>query len=377
MAEKKTNPLKLDSNTLKKLFKDSGEVRTPSLSVGGAGVPTTMMDFSVGGSRIPSTGGRGTVSQAYNDYLASIDWKKRTPLENTLEFGINGLTGTGEEIGREKQKKAIEQIKMEAVASKSETPTQEEEAQTIAVSNPKKQSAQKLYRVMYAGKGADASEVYETKEEADAALRNAGGRGAVAGVNMSQKSRGEEMLPVEDVEERKKRYMNQLSKTKETPKKESDRLKKIQALRNPQTEEEILQVAENRGRMEEGIAKANEEKRVKDKAEGAKFAGWLSNVKAGRASEGALNDYNKQLGLLKQSYSQARASGDPLAAFQINEYIQEYQSGIPKEMGARKRFAESGALRERNEMLRRKMEEARIQAERDRRLSMVNADYNR
>ena len=151
----------------------------------------------------------------------------------------------------------------------------------------------------------------------------------------------------------------------------------IRKLRNPQTEEEILQVAENRGRMEEGIAKANEEKRVKDKAEGAKFAGWLSNVKAGRASEGALNDYNKQLGLLKSAYSQARQTGDPLAAFQINEYIQEYQSGIPKEMGARKRFAESGALRERNEMLRNKMEDARQQAERERRLSRVNPDYNR
>lgn len=363
MAAKKTNPLELDSNTLRELFKNRREVRTPSLSVGGAG--------------IQSTGGAGTVSQAYNNYLAGIDWRKRTPAENALEFGINGLTGTGEEIGREKQKKAIEQIKMGAAASKSEIPTQEEEAQTIAVSQPKRQSAQKLYRVMYAGKGADASEVYETKEEADAALRNAGGRGAVAGVNVSQKSRGEEMLSVEDVEERKKGYMDQLSKTKEISKAKSDRLKKIQSLRNPQTEEEILQVAENRGRMEEGIAKANEEKRVKDKADGAKFAGWLSNVKAGRASEGALNDYNKQLGLLKSAYSQARQAGDPLAAFQINEYLQEYQSGIPKEMGARKRFAESGALRERNEMLKNKMEEARLQAERDRRLSMVNADYNR
>lgn len=202
------------------------------------------------------------------------------------------------------------------------------------------------------------SEIFTDKEKAKAALKSLYAKNQKA--TMSN-------VPADQAEKFAVGEMDKIAKNKEA----------IRKLRNPQTEEEILQVAENRGRMEEGIAKANEEKRVKDKAEGAKFAGWLSNVKAGRASEGALNDYNKQLGLLKQSYSQARVSGDPLAAFQINEYIQEYQSGIPKEMGARKRFAESGALRERNEMLRNKMEEARLQAERDRRLSMVNADYKR
>jgi hypothetical protein len=46
-------------------------------------------------------------------------------------------------------------------------------------------------------------------------------------------------------------------------------------------------------------------------------------------------------------------------------------------MGARKKFAESGALQERNEMLRRKMEEAKKQAEKERQLARVNPDYNR
>jgi hypothetical protein len=230
---------------------------------------------------------------------------------------------------------------------------------------------------MYAGKGAESSEVYGTKEEADAALKKSGGKGAVAGVNLSQETRGGEMLPVEDVQARKQRYMDQLSKTKEISKLESDRLKKIQALRNPQTEEEILTVAENKGRMSDALAAANEAKLAEDKKEGREFASWASNVRAKRAVEGALNNYNSQLGLLKRAYSQARQSGNPLAAYKIQEDIQEYQAGVPKEMGARKKFAESGVLQEKMSMLKQKMEEARQQAEKDRRLGMVNSDYNR
>ena len=363
MAAKKINPLELNSKTLTELFKNRDEMSNPSWSVGDVGIKST-------------TGGKQTVSQERDKYLANIDWKKRTPIQNYLEFGSRGLTGSGEEVGREEQKKAIEQMKMESAASKGKTPIQEEEIPTITVSKPKRK-IEKLYRVMYAGKGAEASEVYETKEEADAALKKAGGKGAVAGVNMSQKTRGGEILPIEDVQARKQGYMDQLSKTKEISKLESDRLKKIQALRNPQTEEEILQVAENRGRMEDALVEANKAKRAKDKEAVAGFASWRSDVKARRESEGMLNDYNKQLGLLNRAYSQAKQADDPLAAYQIQEYIQEYESGVPKEMGARKKFAESGALQERNEMLRKKMEEARKQAEKERQLARVNPDYNR
>lgn len=264
-----------------------------------------------------------------------------------------------------------------------ETPIQqEEEIPTITVSKPRrKQLAQKLYRVMYAGKGAEASELYETKEEADAALKSAGGKGAVAGINLSQKTRGGEILSAEETEERKQKYVDQLSQTKQREsdklQKESDRLQRIQALRNPQTEEEIMRVAENKGRMEEAWKAANEEKRAKDKEAGAEFASWRSKVKAGRESEGMLNTYNQQLGLLKNAYTQAKQAGDPLAAYQIQEYIQEYQAGVPKEMGARKKFAESGALQEKAAMLQKKMQEAREQAERERRLAIANSDYNR
>jgi hypothetical protein len=270
--------------------------------------------------------------------------------------------------------------------------TQVDSAKEVDI-KPKQNEAKKLYRVMYAGKGAESSEVYETKAEADAALKKAGGKGAVAGINFSQQQKpgtkakvfnrdylvGElgEAIPAEEAQEKKQRYRDQLSKTKEISKSESDRLKKIQALRNPQTEEEILTVAENKGRMSDALAAANEAKRAKDKEAGAGFESWRSNVKAGRAVEGALNNYNSQLGLLKRAYSQARQSGNPLAAYKIQEDIQEYQAGVPKEMGARKKFAESGALQEKMSMLKQKMEEARQQAEKDRRLGMVNSDYNR
>jgi hypothetical protein len=354
MAAKKTNPLELNSNTLKELFKDRSELPTPSFSAGGAGIAST-------------TGGRGTVSQAYQDYLANIDWKKRTPLQNALEFGVNGLTGTGEDIGREQQKKAIEQMKMEAAASKSEMPIQEEEIPTITVRKPKKQLATKLYRVMYAGKGAESSEVYKTKEEADAALKKAGGKGAVAGVNLSQETRGGEMLPVEDVQARKQRYMDQLSKTKEISKAELDRLKKIQALRNPQTEEEILQVAENKGRMSDALAAANEAKRAEDKKAGAGFESWRSNVKAGRVAEENFNAYNQQLGILKQAYTQAKRSGDLRAAYNISMDIEDFQAGIPKEMGARKKEITRRTLATRNAMLAEQEKNARTQA--------ANPDY--
>lgn len=266
-----------------------------------------------------------------------------------------------------------------------ETPIQqEEEIPTITVSKPRrKQSAQKLYRVMYAGKGAEASEIYETKDEADAALKKAGGKGAVAGINLSQKTRGGEMLSAEEIEARKQKYIDQLSQTKQKEldrlqriQKEPDRLKRIQALRNPQTEEEIMRVAENKGRMEEALKAANEEKRAKDKEAGAEFAGWRSKVKAGRESENQLRLYNKQLGLLKQAYTQAKQAGDPITALAINQAINSYTAGVPMEMGARKRAAEKGIVSERNKMMADKMQAAQEEEAKRRQTAAANSDFN-
>jgi hypothetical protein len=265
---------------------------------------------------------------------------------------------------------------MEAAASKSETPIQEEEIPTITVSKPKKQLATKLYRVMYAGKGAESSEVYETKAEADAALKKSGGKGAVAGVNLSQETRGGEMLSAEDVQLRKQRYIDQLSKTKEISKSESDRLKKIQALRNPQTEEEILTVAENKGRMSDALAAANEAKRAKDKEAGAGFASWASNVKTARdVPERQLNEYSKNMSLLNNAYREAIKAGRYLTAKDINEDIREYSRGVPKEMGARQRYAREGALKNKEKEMADYFRRKQEAQEADRRAAAANPDF--
>ena len=222
----------------------------------------------------------------------------------------------------------------------------------------KKQESKKLNYVVKTYGENPTSEIFTDKEKAKAALKNLYAKNQKA--TMSN-------VPEDQAEQFAVGSMEKVAKNKEA----------IRKLRSPQTEEEVLQVAENKGRMEEAWAEANKAKRAKDKERGAEFASWVSGVKARRESEGMLNDYNKQLGLLNRAYSQAKQADDPLAAYQIQEYIQEYKSGVPKEMGARKKFAESGALQERNEMLRRKMEEAKKQAEKERQLAMVNPDYNR
>jgi hypothetical protein len=276
----------------------------------------------------------------------------------------------------------------------SDTSIEEMSAQRIKESGAETKSpkAQMLYRVMLAGKGPESSEVYETKKAADDALMRAGGKGAVAAINFQNKPKegtkakefyrnyllGKlgENIPDEEAFSRKQQYIDQLAQTKKISKSESDRIKKIQALRNPQTEEEVMAVAENKGKMADALTAANEAKIAKDKEAKAGFESWASKVRAGRSVEGALNNYDSQLGLLKSAYSQARQSGNPLAAYQIQEYIQEYQSGVPKEMGARKKFAESGELQERTEMFQRKMEEARKQAEKEQQLARSNPDFN-
>jgi hypothetical protein len=292
-----------------------------------------------------------SLTSADNERLQKIkEIKKQIPLQTRLaqELLPNGLV------------RSREIAPLQEDASAKEVDLTEEEIPTITVSKPKRK-IEKLYRVMYAGKNSDASEVYETKEEADAALKKAGGKGAVAGVNMSQETRGGEILPTEDVQARKQKYVDQLSQTKQRG---SDRLQRIQALRNPQTEEEVLRVAENKGRMEDAWAEANKAKLAEDKKEGRDFAEWKSGVRVRRESQNVLNDFNRETGLLKNAYNQALQSNNPLAALQLSKAIRKRESGIPKEMGARKKFFEEDAVRRRDaylaEVERQAQEEERI-----------------
>ena len=351
MAAKKTNPLELNSNTLKELFKDRGELPTPSFSAGGAGIAST-------------TGGRGTVSQAYQDYLANIDFNKRTPLESALEFGST-FTKSGEDIGRELQQRAKNNIENEvrAMQSSRKTPsTQVDSAKEVDI-KPKQNEAKKLYRVMYAGKGAESSEVYKTKEEADAALKKAGGKGAVAGINLSQKTRGGEKLSADEAEARRQAYIDKMAQGK------MDKMVYDEQLARAKSPEYKAALQE-KGRL------ANEAKLAKDKEAGAGFASWASNVKTARdVPERQLNEYSKNMSLLNNAYREAIKAGRYLTAKDINEDIKEYSRGVPKEMGARQRYAREGALknkeREMADYFRRKQEAQ----EAENRLLMSNPDY--
>ena len=235
----------------------------------------------------------------------------------------------------------------------------------------------KLYRVMYAGKGAESSEVYETKEEADAALKKAGGKGAVAGIDFSRKAKdkskvsnrnylkGElgDKLSADETEARKQKYIDQLNKSKSEKIAYDEQLKRAKS-------PEYKAALQERGRL------ANEAKRAKDKEKGAEFASWASDVNARRESETQLNFYNKQLGLLKQAYAKASQAGDPITALAINQAISSYTSGIPKEMGARKMAAEKGIIAERNKMMADKMREAQEEEAKKRQTAAANPDYN-
>jgi hypothetical protein len=212
----------------------------------------------------------------------------------------------------------------------------------------------KLYRVMFAGKGAEASQTYETKEEADAALKAAGGKGAIAGIDMSRKPKegakakvsnrnylkgelGEE-LPAEDVQARKQAYLDKDTQVYANKTMYDDALKRAKS-------PEYKAALQERGRL------ANEAKRAKDKEAGAGFESWRSDVKARRGAEDTLNRYNQSIGLLKQAYTQARRSGNFEKAFDISERIQKNEANVPREMGARKKYFEESAIRNRDAML--------------------------
>jgi hypothetical protein len=223
----------------------------------------------------------------------------------------------------------------------------------------------KLYRVMYAGKGAESSEVYETKEEADAALKKAGGKGAVAGIDFSRKAKdkskvsnrnylkGElgDKLSADETEARKQKYIDQLDQTKMDKMVYDEQLKRAKS-------PEYKAALQERGRL------ANEAKLAEDKQEGRDFAKWKSGVRVRRESQNVLNDFNRETGLLKNAYNQALQSNKPLAALQLSRAIRKRESGIPKEMGARKKFFEEDAVRRRDaylaEVERQAQEEERI-----------------
>ena len=171
-------------------------------------------------------------------------------------------------------------------------------------------------------------------------------------------------LPTEKTEARKKAYLDKDAQAYANKTMYDDSLKRAKS-------PEYKAAVQKRSRL------ANEAKQAEDYADGAGFRSFKANVKAGRESEGVLNDYNSQLGLLRSAYNQARQAGQPLTALKIQRSIQRYQEGVPKEMGERQKFAESGLLKERNDMLAKKLQEAEEAEEEERKkreLAAANSD---
>jgi len=114
------------------------------------------------------------------------------------------------------------------------------------------------------------------------------------------------------------------------------------------------------------------EREAASKERAAKFR---SDIAAKEASNEQLSQYNQQLSTLKRAYRDARRTGDYVEQYRIGDFINSYQAGIPKEMGARQKAARTGIIAERNRELSEKMRrerEAKIAAERT---SMANPDF--
>lgn len=317
------------------------------------------------GPTFPTTGTQ-TISQPIAKFYSEVDTRKLTPFE------ISQMGGE-EEIAKRKEsaKKLIA----------SETPSTEAlsitgEKKVEAKATPKSATKAKdeeppppdIYRVMVKGGKSSEDEFYDTKEAADAALKKMGGKGAVAGIRFPAKSREEESAL-------KEQYMQQArigGKTAMLPK--SDETEKDRIMRqvmevNPKATKaqqesyyKTLTTARAKGKEREAASKERASK-------------FRSDIAAKEASNEQLSQYNQQLSTLKRAYRDARRAGDYVEQYRLGDFINAYQAGIPKEMGARQKAARTGIIAQRNKELAEQMRrerEARIAAERT---SMANPDF--
>jgi len=114
------------------------------------------------------------------------------------------------------------------------------------------------------------------------------------------------------------------------------------------------------------------EREAASKERAAKFR---SDIAAKEASNEQLSQYNQQLSTLKRAYRDARRAGDYVEQYRLGDFINSYQAGVPKEMGARQKASRTGIIADHNRELSEKMRrerEAKIAAERT---SMANPDF--
>ena len=269
----------------------------------------------------------------------------------------------------------------------------QQEVPTITVSRKATQPKPDLYRVMLKGGDSRKDTFFATEEAAKSALEDERARrkaerdymvqtlgeaetlkrlgkeekdiGAIAGVRFPAKTK-EEKSALELQYMKKSLSGGKTPKAKET---EEEAIKRRVREVNPQATPEQHQNYYNT--LTASRAKGAE-REAASKERAAKFR---SDIAAKEASREQLSQYNQQLSTLKRAYRDARRAGYYVEQYRIGDFINAYQAGIPKEMGAREKAARTGIIAERNRELSEKMRrerEARIAAERT---SMANPDF--
>jgi hypothetical protein len=324
------------------------EAKTPAISAGGEDIKSAV-------------GGTKTISQERRDYFRNLDIRELTP------FQISTMGG------RDAIKKEIEEAKKPsdaevAGAKKPERktpPTRPERKQEPA----KPDENLRIWRVLRKDGASTGGEFYDTKEQAEAALEKIGGTavGAVAGIKFPGKTR-EESTRMRD------EYMQRsMERPAQFPKNEEGELRRKLSNLGASTEQQDRYLA-NLERLKTARGQRETAKREGEKEGIARFNRFKADVEAGRAAQEQLNIYNRQLGSLKKAYNAARRSGDYIAEYNLGEALEEYQAGVPKEMGARKRAAEKGILDIRNQELEEKIRREEEEKKRRAALRRSNPD---
>ena len=298
------------------------------------------------GPTFPTTGTQ-TASQEIAQGYKRIDPRELTPFQKEM-------MGGEEKIAKEKEA-AENLIASETPSKKPLSITGEKKTEVKAA--PKSTTKAKdeeppppdIYRVMVKGGDPTKDKFYNTKKEADDALEAMGGQGAVAGVR----------FPAE-TSEKKSQLMEQYKRK----------------ARGEVTPKAVDAEAEaKKARYQETLSKGREKAAEREAASKERAVKFRSDIAAKEASREQLSQYNQQLSTLKRAYRDARRAGDYVEQYRLGDFINAYQAGVPKEMGAREKASRTGIIADRNKELAEKMRrerEAKIAAERT---SMANPDF--
>lgn len=303
-------------------------------------------NISLGQSPTFQTTGTQTASQEIARGYKRIDSRELTPFEEEMMGGKKKIA--------EEQKAAENLIASETPSEKPLSLTEEKKVEVKAT--PKSTAKVKdeepppdIYRVMVKGGDPTKDKFYNTKAEADAALKAMGGQGAVAGVR----------FPAETSEKKSELIAQYKRKAKgEIPPKAVD-----------------AEAEARKARYQETLAKGRKKSAEREAAFKERAARFRSDIAAKEASKEQLSQYNQQLSTLKRAYREARRAGDYVEQYKLGDFINAYQAGVPKEMGARQKAAQAGIITQRNKELEEKIRREREARAAAQRTSMANPDF--